>query len=273
MQQKQMSFRARKKATRPAGGCRRPASSVGSDSSCGVGMDLDHIVDGKGKQRFHLVLDLDATLVSTSENMGSYKRFVAETAKIEKANRAAAVEVRSRAHIFTLEGEKMWTLLRPNTREFIDFATRYFKRISVWSAGRADYVDQIVDLIFTPPMHRPGIVHTWDDCEVGGAGGAGVASPSNKRTDSFTKPLVRILADGDTLSNIIILDDRSDIAECNSGNLILIPAFEPAMRADALQQPDVALDEFFEWLVRKDVAEAEDVRALNKDAIFSKRKY
>lgn len=245
-------------------------------------------------QRLHLVIDLDSTFVSTRTDESSYHRAV----KLLKTSPVGEEVLTKRVYLFSIGGTRMWTILRPGALEFIEFASFYFKTISVWSAGQKDYVDQIVSFLFPAHIPRPSIVFNWDDCaqevttfsshdddddDVGGGGGESeksngdatssrkAASPSNQEFISFTKPLVDIIPHapkGDTLEHMLILDDRSDIAEKNIENLVQIPAYEPAISFNALTSPDTALDKFVEWLMKPEVINAKDIRKVEKSKIF-----
>jgi hypothetical protein len=233
-------------------------------------------------QRIRLVIDLDATFVSSHLDAGSYTTMtrVLKTLAAEKAvPRDVIEELERRIFVFDLSSTKVVTVLRPGTLEFIEFASLYFRSISVWSAGHRDYVEQIVSLLFPSHLTRPGIVFSWDECReepAPEATGDRAASPSHSSYAPFTKPLSEFLehiSDGRAseparVEETIILDDRDDIAIHNSGNLIKIPAFEPRIRAAQLLQPDYALDYIFNWLLRKEVLMADDVRTLRMSEIF-----
>lgn len=123
----------------------------------------------RGCQNLHLVIDLDATFVSTHLDMTSYNEFCKTLVRAETAgfSKSAIEDVRSRVRLFKLGTHSAWTLLRPGTVEFLDFATRFFRKVSVWTAGRRDYADVIVDILFEPPLTRPSIVFSWDECAKG----------------------------------------------------------------------------------------------------------
>jgi len=266
--------------------------------------DRDYLLE-KNLQTKRLVIDLDATFVSTKMDMPSYNAVM----KILNAmpDKEKAKEINDRIYVFTVEGHKMWTLLRPGSLEFIEFASLYFSNVHVWSAGQQEYVHQITNILFPPHVSKPGVVFNWDDCHQGGSGAGGqAASPSNGNYIAFTKPLLamaHILQFGDTdeskisgkqeflepdmaqeilaqvntparikaqdsLKNVLMLDDRDDIAEHNMGNLILIPAFEPKMTARSLSEDDGALNSLIEWLLSPEVLTSDDVRTLDKNSIF-----
>lgn len=223
-------------------------------------------------QTLHLVVDLDATFVCTRTEFATHSRAMDA---IDKMNPEIAKEVKSRMFVFNLDGTKMWTLLRPGATKFLEFASFYFKRVSVWSAGQADYITQIVSFLFPPHIPRPGLIFTWDDCKIGTADDKkdlDAASPSHSEIVSFSKPLTAIIEQasetGDTLANTLILDDRTDIAIGNMENLIHIPAFEPRLTPLSLSSQDNAFAQFTKWLMSPEVLSADDIRKVPKDGIF-----
>lgn len=239
-------------------------------------------------QELHLVLDLDATLVSTKEDMRRFGRCEEILASI--SDPVAKRDLESRIIQFSCGGQKMWTILRPLAVEFIEFACCYFKRISIWSAGQKDYVDSIIQLLFPSHIPRPTVVFTWDDCIQHSVEGDKVikndkvppsdssppnpslgmsASPSNHSTAPFSKPIANIAKlVGDDVCHMLILDDRKDIATQNVNNLIHIPPFDPRLTKASLTKEDLCLDQFIAWLMRDDVMQATDIRTVPKSNIF-----
>lgn len=240
----------------------------------------------KNLQRLHLVIDLDSTFVSTRTDEASYHRAV----KLLKTSPQGEETLLKRVYLFSIGGTRMWTILRPGALEFIEFASFYFKRISVWSAGQKDYVDQIVSFLFPAHIPRPSIIFNWDDCaqevttfssideeddntgkEEGESSERKAASPSNQEYISFTKPLVDIIPHapkGESIEHMLILDDRRDIAEKNIENLVQIPPYEPSITLSALSAQDNALDKFVEWLMKPEVINTKDIRKVDKSKIF-----
>lgn len=235
-------------------------------------------------QRYHLVLDLDGTLVASSGSMATYSKLMKSLDT--HPNQEVVKKIKERIYVFDLGYMKMWTILRPGTKEFIDFIVNYFKVISVWSAGQQDYVEAIVDILFPPHMPKPAIVFTWDDCARDRSPlpsstsekerkAVCAASPSNpNEVNEFYKPLVELARhhsrkESEPLKRMLILDDRDDIAKYNPDNLILIPRYEPTFTLNELIKEDNAFNEFASWLMRPCVIMEEDVRNLDKSHIFA----
>lgn len=272
------------KSSSPLGCCSSSSPTSRSVSSLEGNMAslmLSSLEDNyKNIQRLHLVIDLDATFVSTSTDDWVYNKVV----KILSSTATGLDILRRRVYLFTVGKYKMCTILRPGALEFIEFASFYFKRISVWSAGQKDYVDQIVSFLFPAHIPRPSLVFNWDDCSQEvvstttsgrshkkSSSNAKAASPSNQEYVTFTKPLVEMIAHGpkgEGLENMIILDDRKDIAEKNIENLVQIPPYEPNINYSELTAQDNCLDLFVEWLMSPEVMSEKDIRKVEKTKIF-----
>jgi hypothetical protein len=275
----------------------------------------------KRYQRFHLVIDLDGTFVDTRLDIQSYNTFL-KVINSPEVSESARSELISRVYLFKLGDTTAWTILRPNTRVFLDFATRYFRRVSVWTAGRKDYGEIISEILFEAPLQKPGIIFSWNECVKGDTDVSHLhtheekvkvfamktASPSNKEVTCFSKPLMLIakqdeivenspssvkgsaavagnrrrraaaatIADDDfrfskddPLHDILMLDDRHDIAVHNPQNLVKIPLFEHRLTRTSLFSPDVALEKFTQWLMREEVMSARDIRDVCKKNIFT----
>lgn len=217
---------------------------------------------------FHLVLDLDLTLVCSS----------AELKQLEEMKLYSTPKhSRLRSRVYTLDlvdvmdvpgtGSltTMWGVFRPYVFQFLNFASRYFAGVHIWSAGKYKYVHAIKDLLFSDPRYTgeryPDTVLTYDDCEHDASG--------------TTKPLVKFFslessrAMGANERNTFILDDNELTAVGNPGNLVHIPTYEPSPDIGGLKVSDHRLRQFMSWLTLPDVRGAEDVRALDKRAIFT----
>lgn len=206
----------------------------------------------------NLVLDLDATLVATQECME-------DIFKLNIMKSPDYLEVRTRTyhiHIDDLEGRGVgtsydyWGVARPGVYEFLDFATEYFQRIIIWSAGERRYVEAIVDYLFKdfPP---PCIILTQENIRF-------------DKNGDVLKPLSEIFRNykGIEASNTFILDDNADTFALNRENGVLIPAFSPECSTHGLLQSDNNLEKFMNWLKTDDVIKSQDIRILNKDLIF-----
>lgn len=210
-------------------------------------------------------LDLDLTLVHTFAKISS----------ITKVNPYTSKNSHLRKRIYTIDlhdvvdkpgkgsFSRMWGVYRPGWFDFHDFCRGYFKHVIVWSAGQPRYVDAIVDILFPDPTFQPLIIYNWKHCRTNG--------------DNIYKPLSQLSEDPRTkdiisLDKIYHLDDRGDTFSLNKGNGILMPVYEVKASEESIMKDDTHLLQLQNWLSKKEVAEASDVRTLDKNAIFVRKK-
>lgn len=150
---------------------------------------------------------------------------------------------------------KMWGLARPHYQEFLKFCFKYFKYVVVWSAGRAPYVEEIVNFLFRG-LPYPHAVLTYDNLLVDGK--YYTVKNLNKVAELLNIDMKTILA----------LDDNEDTFTANPKNGILIPPYNDNMTQNEVKEKDEALLQLKKWLKTKEVIETNDVKNLNKDHIF-----
>ncbi|QIN54286.1 DNA-directed RNA Pol II C-term-like phosphatase [Cedratvirus kamchatka] len=213
-----------------------------------------NIVSHRSISPHAIVLDLDETLVHTFTNIDQAIEYGIFTDP----------ELRSRSYYIELTdvsiekgvGEKtrLWGVVRPYVKEFLSFCFTYFRVVGVWSAGKKDYVEAIVDLLFRD-LSCPNFVYTFDDCYKEGL--------------NYSKPLEKLYQETNIgafvpKNNILCLDDRDDVCRHNIHNAIIIPPYQPESLQE-IKQEDQALKNLMIWLSRSDVRYAEDVRAVAKN--------
>jgi len=71
-----------------------------------------------------------------------------------------------------------------------------------------------------------------------------------------------------TLKNVFALDDREDTFSHNPKNGIMIPVYSPSPDIKSISKGDTNLLKLEKWLIKNEVAEAENVQTLNKEKIF-----
>ena len=69
----------------------------------------------------------------------------------------------------------------------------------------------------------------------------------------------------------LVLDDKKYTFEKNIENAILLPAYSPVLSIEGLRCHDPSLSQLMDWLMSQEVLFSEDVRTLNKSAIFVPR--
>lgn len=148
-----------------------------------------------------LVLDVDETLVHT------------------------ALKVLDRLPDFTLFGGAYNVYRRPHLTEFL-LAVRQVYDLAIWSAGSADYVDQVLQEIL-PDQVKPVFVWTREhctrryDCPLDGGEGS-------QPDEYFVKRLAKLKRKGFDLQNVLIVDNDRRTARHNYGNLVHVRDFEGA---------------------------------------------
>lgn len=209
--------------------------------------------------------DLDLTLVNTFSDLES----------IVKLNVFNGKDRELRSRIYTIDlhdvienpGEgiysRMWGAYRPGWQRFHNFCQRYFKYVVIWSAGQPKYVDAIVDVLFPDPKFQPIVIYNWNHCKTTG--------------NTIHKPLKMLYEDPRargliTPEKTYHLDDRDDTFSLNKNNGILIPAYEIQPKKIHIMREDERLLELEKWLSLKLVANAEDIRRLDKSTIFMNKK-
>lgn len=210
-----------------------------------------------------IVLDLDQTLVATQETLEDFKR-------LKIMSDPKLFLLRSRSYYLSMDDYEKpgigtvynyWGVTRPYTKEFLQFCFAYFKVVAVWSAGKAKYVESIVDHLFAD-LPQPHVIFTYDDIEKGDK----IIKPLSKmyQYDDFTRKYMNA-------SNTFILDDNNSTFSKNKGNAIHIPAYDPKVTIkDLSDTSDDNLVKVMYWLCQKNVIESKNVTKLKKNTIFTK---
>lgn len=213
------------------------------------------------KTGFALILDLDECCLHTFEQMDQMYQIGLDQPSLGDI----------RDSIYTLELEdddrrgsfdiyKAWGLYRPGLGDFLDFASKYFETICVWSAGQTDYVDELVSNMFND-IDPPFTVYTRSDCLF-------------MDHDDYSKPLQKMIDDPALkgrirLDNTFFLDDREANFIFNPDNGVVIPRYEPRPIISEMRKKDNRLDQFINFLISPEVIDAEDVRDIDKSKIFN----
>ena len=208
-----------------------------------------------------IMLDLDSTLIFTSDNFDNYT-------DLELYSNPKHMYLRNHIYKFDVidvvdkpgTGVKssMWGIMRPHVNEFLDFCFDYFANVIVWSAGQLRYVHAICDVLFTDPEKQPCLIWSYDDCE---------------KTDNFLyKPLMKIPEQAFPsigLDKIFALDDNEITFSKNKDNALHIPPYEPELTPKGIVEDDPTLLNLTRWLMLPEVMEASDVREINKEQCFT----
>lgn len=200
-----------------------------------------------------IVLDLDETLVHTFTDIELAKEF----------GIFDDPELRSRSYTMELvdvslekgTGQKifLWGVVRPHVKEFLAFCFSYFKIVGVWSAGKKDYVEMVVELLFRD-IKPPNFVYTYDDCV--------------KEGENYYKPLHKLFKEMNLNlyikpGNIFMLDDRLDVCKHNPQNVIVAQPYSPNT-LEEIKAKDDFLEKLMIWFRTPEVRYSYDVGRLGK---------
>lgn len=207
-----------------------------------------------------IVLDLDQTLLSTQDEFDDLLKFNI----IHDPNH---IKLRKRIYYFELFGNQKksegisydyWGVTRPHTHEFLTFCFQYFKHVIIWSAGKKDYVHQIVNYLFRN-LPKPDAVLTYDDVIINNK--KQVEKPIDKLMKMYPQLDIRY-------ENTFFLDDNPTTFIHNKDNAIHIPEYIPPLKLEAFYKHDEILTKLEDWLLSPEVIKTTDVRLLDKSHIF-----
>lgn len=223
----------------------------------------------RGQQMFNtltdkcIVLDLDLTLVSTQDSMDKYYEY-----NIAFGTDANTFAIRSRSYLLNADDMlkpgagtiyNFWGVKRPYTTDFLLFCFRYFRLVTVWSAGTRRYVDELVMNLFAN-IPQPHLVFSRDETDM--TNGVPIKDLTRMiNYNDFTRKYM-------TLENTLALDDNPNTFSKNIGNGILIPQYEPRTKEQMASFTDTALLQFSNWLAKPEIMSSVDVRLLPKNNIF-----
>jgi len=212
-----------------------------------------------------IYLDLDQTLISTADEKYGLEYLY----KLKILSNPSLMHLRNRIYHVVVEdlekpgyGSKyeMWGITRPHLHKFLSFCFYYFRLVMVYSAGKRQYVESIVDHIFKD-LPYPHLVLSYDDIIKDKNGNVikplTVVMEANSLTKKYVNP-----------TNTLGLDDLKSTYSENKGNGILIPAYEPELNEGSLAGDDDNLLKLESWLMLPEVINCKDLRLLDKSKIF-----
>lgn len=226
-----------------------------------------------------LVVDLDSTFVKTSDVYNTVQTLDMDQMQQQSCARDTRqcqmfFNVKQRIYdIHTIDAthpkgagipQSYWGVERPGLQPFLILASMYFDTIAVWSAGVASYVHGITNHIFRNVPY-PALIFDRTHTDI-------------DNRNRVVKPLTRIYQHcvyhyGECRGNFtpehtFVLDDTMSTFSENQGNGIHIPKYEPDDTLEALAADDKALEKLANWLLKPEVVNSTDVRALDKSTIF-----
>lgn len=216
----------------------------------------------------NIILDLDETCLHSFQNIDLLHQSGILTDP-------RAIKLRKRIYILNIndlygrgDGKvtQIWGIMRPGLRKFLKFCFNYFNIVTVWSAGIPKYVHAAVNSIFKG-LPKPNVIFSRPDCLN--------EAPKGSRDLILSKPIEKMinynskLKELMNLSNTFIVDDRIDYVKFNFNNGIIIPPYNPSPTIESFKLKDYALIKIIIWLLRQDTMNAQDVRFIKKDNIFT----
>ncbi|MEM2987273.1 MAG: HAD family hydrolase [Nitrososphaerota archaeon] len=204
-----------------------------------------------------IILDIDHTLVCSHDD----KKILEDFGIFTDPN---LYYIRDRFYFLSFSERKkvsFWGITRPFLKEFLVFCFSYFKIVSIWSAGKKDYVHSIVRHIFKD-LPQPHVVFTYDDVEFTLDG-------------KILKPIIKMAQSNPVLEyhmrldNTFCVDDNPMTFLLNKDNGILIPPYNPPLNIKAISRDDPSLIQLKYWLLQPTVMNSTDVRELDKTEIFT----
>ncbi len=220
----------------------------------------------------HLVLDLDSTVIHSSQDLDELKslKIYSKPKNAHLRDRIYSFEM---VDVISTEGTgdsmRMWGVYRPHLKEFMEFAATYFEEVHIWSAGQHIYVYSIAECISGKTGINFDHILTNEHCDF--------EEKTNKKGQTYSyvyKPLKKFYKSyggNANETNTLIIDDRDDTFSKNSGNGILISRYEPDASPKEIMQEDISLLQLKQWLMKEDVLKCKDVRTLDKRGIFKEK--
>lgn len=189
--------------------------------------------------RTTVILDLDNTLIKTFDKVKTLK-------KLDILNYSDYSDIVKRIYILDFyNGETsrrpqdhQWGIKRPHLDYFLDSLFKMFELVIVWSAGGDEYVNSVVDAIFT--RQRPHFIFTADHC-------LKLGKEKTKPIALLFKhePRLRKLTDFD---HIVMVDDLEKNYIYNKSLGLVIRPYDPEPEVESMREPDDHLLETLKYL-------------------------
>ena len=171
-----------------------------------------------------LVCDLDETFLHT---LVSLKVFPEEVDNLTQEERDRIYVINVDPTNIDSKPHRLFGVLRPHLDQTIDKFSQAFDILVVWSAATKSYVEECVKFIFSRHS-TPILTLTRND----------LFTPQGEK--KYSKPLEKVaqcLGLPDT-SNIVIIDDNSNVTRFDLMNRILIPQFKGDTLRELLDSKD-----------------------------------
>lgn len=218
------------------------------------------------KKNKNILLDLDETLVHTSENYHNLDPLLDEF--LSSNTKPYIIDAPFINEDIIVNG-RMWGSTRPYLEDFLIYCFHKFDKVIVWSAGTSRYVKETVKHVFSR-VRSPHYVFTRRDC-------------LKVKTGGVTKPIEHLAKNNPTLgldlTNTLLIDDQVSNFEHNPNNGIAIPEYLPDFSVPKDKKSkgtilkhdtDDNLLRLITWFDSSGILHPDvDVRTVNKKTIFT----
>lgn len=216
----------------------------------------------KSKTPWHLVLDMDETLLHTFDSIKDFY-------KLDLFHPKNLHHLPLRKNVYHIEipqsdgtVDEYWGAYRPHVHDFLKFSLDFFETVTIWSAGTTEYVYSIIQKLFQE-LGDPHAVFTRPDCVY-------------HKEGYLMKPLMRIPEMEPkkystlNLTNSFIIDDRDTAyLDTNPHNGIMIPIYEPRPTIEGMMKDDQALVQLMHWFQLMEQRHGHtDIRPFKKEKVF-----
>lgn len=211
---------------------------------------------GSSLTKFTIILDLDATIISTIEPRNPNELSMMEPGNLK---RTIGADNYYEFDLGTRSEDKIWGVIRPNTVKFLEFCDKYFDRVIVYTAGTQDYGHAIVSAVFsrTRTSYRPDYILTRPECLM--------LDDDMIAVKGVRKPLKMMIPNYDP-TKCVLIDDRMSNIRFNPRNGIIIPPFNPRTITEVHE--DRCLQLLQDWFSQQKTILTPDIRDLEKMLIF-----
>lgn len=196
-------------------------------------INLSNFNNKNNKNNKCIVLDVDETLVHTFHNIDDYYN-------LDIFNNPDFFNYRDSFYNFQINNIPFAGVVRPYCKQFLSYCFNNFDVVAIWSAGKYDYVHNIVEHLFSD-LPDPTFIFTFDNCV--------------NYNNYYTKPLSLMFDKHNFMcsNNTIIVDDRSySFDQVNPSNGLLIPGYNPSTILQDLIHKDNTLLKLINFFNSKD---------------------
>jgi hypothetical protein len=148
--------------------------------------------------------------------------------------------------------------IRPGARELLAWARVNVEGLGIWTSGNLAYARSMLQALCDP--RRLDLLWTREHCEA-------VAPSEAGQPYAWNKPLARLLAQGWTRAQILVIDDKPGAVVGGESNVIAMPPFE----GDPADRELVRLRRYLERIAALPDVSLVDKRAWTSEVVLSRR--